>query len=96
MTKSSSTSRRKGAPKATSGNSKATAKSSVTNSKKQSPKRIGQSVAKGKKDFPTADPTSPVVDMEASDTLTALESRTNDDGFSVFSAPLGVPLTKVF
>jgi hypothetical protein len=51
MTKSSSASRQKGAPKATSGNSKATAKSSVTNSKKQSPKRIGQSVAKGKKDF---------------------------------------------
>jgi hypothetical protein len=80
MTKSSSASRRKGAP----------------NSKKQSPKRIGQSVAKGKKDFPTADPTSPVVDMEASDTLTVLESLTNDDGFSVFSAPLSVPLTKVF
>jgi hypothetical protein len=34
--------------------------------------------------------------MEASATLTALESLTNDDGFSVFSAPLSVPLTKVF
>jgi hypothetical protein len=34
--------------------------------------------------------------MEASITLTALESLTNDDGFSVFSAPLSVPLTKVF
>jgi hypothetical protein len=88
--------RRKGAPKATSSNSKATAKLSVINSKKQSPKRTGQSVAKGKKDFPTADPTSPVVHMEASITLTTLESLTNDDGFSVFSAPLSVPLTKVF
>jgi hypothetical protein len=34
--------------------------------------------------------------MEASITLTALESLTNDNGFSVFSAPLSVPLTKVF
>jgi hypothetical protein len=96
MMQSSSASRRKGAPKATSGNSKATAKSSVINSKKKSPKSTGQSVAKGKKDFPTADQTSPGVDMEASITLTAPESLTNNDGFLVFSAPLSVPLIKVF
>jgi hypothetical protein len=95
MTKSSSSSRRKGAPKATSGNSKATAKSSVLNAKKQTSKRSGNPPAKGKKDFLTADPTPPADAMDDDSDLSALESFTNDEGFSVFFAPLSVPLTKL-
>jgi hypothetical protein len=96
MTKSSSTSRRKGAPKATSGNSKATAKSSVLNAKRQTSKRSGNPPAKGKKDFPTADPNPPADAMEDDSDLSALESFTSNEGFSVFFAPLSVPLTKRF
>jgi hypothetical protein len=96
MTKSSSASRRKGAPEATSGNSKAIAKSSVINSKKESSKRPGHPPAKGKNDFPTADPTPSVVDMEHDAALTAPEALTDNEGFTVFSAPLSVPLTKLF
>jgi hypothetical protein len=96
MTKSSSASRRKGAPKATSGNSKTAAKSSVPNAKKETSKRSGNPPAKGKKDFPTAAPNPPANAMDDDSDLTALESFTNDEGFSVFFAPFSVPLTKLF
>jgi hypothetical protein len=96
MTKSSTSSRRKGAPKATSGNSKATAKLSVLNAKKQTSKRSGNPPAKGKKDFRTADPTPPADAMDDDSDLSALEAFTSDEGFSVFFAPLSVPLTKLF
>jgi hypothetical protein len=95
MTKSSTPNRRKGTPKGSSGTSKATNKSSISYGKKLSQKHSSSSLSKGKKDPPPADPIPPV-DATPPAALFLLELISNEDGFSVFHAPLSVPLTKLF
>jgi hypothetical protein len=95
MTKSSTPNRRKGTPKGSSGTSKATNKPSISHGKKLAQKRSSSSLSKGKKDPPPADPIPPV-DATPPAALFLLESISNEDGFSVFHAPLSVPLTKLF
>jgi hypothetical protein len=95
MTKSSTPNRRKGTPKGSSSTSKATNKSSLSYGKKLSQKQSSISLSKGKKDPPPADPLPPVDAMPPA-ALFLLESISNEDGFSVFHAPLSVPLTKLF
>jgi hypothetical protein len=95
MTKSSTPNRRKGTPKGSSGTSKATNKSSISHGKKLAQKHSSSSFSKGKKDLPPADPIPPV-DATPPAALFLLELISNEDGFSVFNAPLSVPLTKLF
>jgi hypothetical protein len=95
MTKSSTPNRRKGTPKGSSGTSKATNKSSISHGKKLAQKHSSSSLSKGKKDPPPADPIPPV-DATPPAALFLLESISKEDGFSVFHAPLSVPLTKLF
>jgi hypothetical protein len=95
MTESSTPNRRKGTPKGSSGTSKATNNSSISYGKKLSQKHSSSSLSKGKKDPPPADPI-PSVDAMPPAALFLLESIFNKDGFSVFHAPLSVPLTKLF
>jgi hypothetical protein len=95
MTKSSTPNRRKGTPKGSSGTSKATNKSSISHGKKLAQKHSSSSFSKGKKDPPPANPIPPV-DATPPAALFLLESISNEDAFSVFNAPLSVPLTKLF